>query len=83
MKNKNIIKKIVIIASGVLIVGAIGLGSYIGNYFYDLALNPDSPKDAIFGNGDDETDKFKTLNFPEVDLEMYKSKIFDKGHGTH
>ena len=59
MKNKNIIKKVIIGVSGLLLVGAIGIGSYIGNYFYDLALNPDSPKDAIFGNGDDETDKLK------------------------
>lgn len=59
MKNKNIIKKIILVISGLLVVGAICLGSYIGNYFYDLALNPDSSKDAIFGNGDDETEKLK------------------------
>ena len=59
MKNKKIIKNIIIGLSGVIVIGAIGLGSYIGNYFYDLALNPNSSKDAIFGNGDNEIEKLK------------------------
>ena len=59
MKTKKIVKKIIIGVSGVLVVGAISLGSYIGNYFYDLAINPNSSKDAIFGDGDDEMEKLK------------------------
>ena len=59
MKTKKIVKKIIIGVSGVLVVGAISLGSYVGNYFYDLAINPNSSKDAIFGDGDDEMEKLK------------------------
>ena len=59
MKTKKIVKKIIIGVSGVLVVGAISLGSYIGNYFYDLAINPNSSKDAIFGDGDDEMERLK------------------------
>lgn len=59
MKTKKIVKNIIIGVSGVLVVGAISLGSYIGNYFYDLAINPNSSKDAIFGDGDDEMEKLK------------------------
>ena len=59
MKTKKIVKNIIIGVSGVLVVGAISLGSYIGNYFYDLAINPNSYKDAIFGDGDDEMEKLK------------------------
>ena len=59
MKTKKIVKKIIIGVSGVLVVGAISLGSYVGNYFYDLAINPNSSKDAIFGDGDDEMERLK------------------------
>ena len=59
MKTKKIVKNIIIGVSGVLVVGAISLGSYVGNYFYDLAINPNSSKDAIFGDGDDEMEKLK------------------------
>ena len=59
MKTKKIVKNIIIGVSGVLVVGAISLGSYIGNYFYDLAINPNSSKDAIFGDGDDEMERLK------------------------
>ena len=42
-------KKIFGVASGILIsVILVSLG-FIGNYFYNLALNPDTPKDIIFG----------------------------------
>ena len=59
MKNKRIIKNIIIGISGVIVVGAIGIGSYIGNYFYNLAINPKSSKDTIFGDGDNKMEKLK------------------------
>ena len=59
MKNKKIIKNVIIGASGVVVVGAVSIGSYIGNYFYDLALNPNTSKDAIFGDGDSAMEKLK------------------------
>ena len=76
MKNKNIIKKIIIVASGVLVVGAISIGSYIGNYFYNLALNPSTPKDAIFDNGDNETENLKVQEDEDwlIKTSNYKDK---------
>ena len=59
MKNKKIIRNVIVGVSGVIVIGAIGIGSYVGNYFYDLALNPSSSKDTIFGSGDDAMEKLK------------------------
>lgn len=42
-------KKAVLISTGVLGVLSVGALSIIGNYFYNLALNPNSSKEAIFG----------------------------------
>lgn len=42
-------KKIIVIAiSSILVILILGL-SFVGNYFYNLALNPDTPKDIVFG----------------------------------
>ena len=57
--NKKIIRNIIIGASGVVLIGAIGVGNYIGNYFYDLAINPHSSKDAIFGEPDAKIESLK------------------------
>lgn len=46
MKKKKIIG---IAISAVLVILILGL-SFIGNYFYNLALNPDTPKDIVFGS---------------------------------
>ncbi|WP_196000467.1 alpha/beta hydrolase [Clostridium sp. 1001271B_151109_B4] len=45
MKKKKIIG---IAISAVLVILILGLG-FVGNYFYNLALNPDTPKDIVFG----------------------------------
>lgn len=42
-------KKAVLISTGVLGVLSVGALSIIGNYFYNLALNPNSSKEVIFG----------------------------------
>ena len=42
-------KKAVLISTGVLGVLSAGALSLIGNYFYNLALNPKSSKEVIFG----------------------------------
>lgn len=49
MKKKSIIIGIIIVILA-LLIGGLG---YIGNYFYDLAINPHTSKDAIFGEDDD------------------------------
>lgn len=50
MKKRN---KILIGVSAVTLSLVVGGGAMIGNYFYNLALNPDTPKDMIFGEDDD------------------------------
>lgn len=35
---------------------------FIGNYFYNLALNPNTPKDMIFGEPDNNTTKDNNMN---------------------
>ena len=47
---KNLIKKYLI-----LLVVILGVGGLVGNYFYNLALNPFTSKDMIFGDDDDDT----------------------------
>ena len=45
MKKKKIIG---IAISSILVILILGL-SFVGKYFYNLALNPDTPKDIVFG----------------------------------
>lgn len=45
MKKKKIIG---IALSIILVIVVLGLG-FVGNYFYNLALNPETPKDIVFG----------------------------------
>lgn len=47
------IKKIIISLVVILLLLTIGIGIFIGNYFYDLAINPSTSKDMIFGDDDD------------------------------
>lgn len=46
-------KKIIISLATVLLLITVGTGIFIGNYFYDLAINPFTSKDIIFGDDDD------------------------------
>lgn len=48
-------KKIILTISILLLVVILGVGGLVGNYFYNLALNPFTSKDMIFGNDDDDT----------------------------
>ena len=58
MKKKNF-KIALIVLSVIILLGALGIGGFIGNYFYDLAINPYSSKDAIFGEPNEEIEKLK------------------------
>lgn len=49
MKKRT--KIIIGVIVSLLIVCIVGLG-FIGNYFYDLALNPDTDKSMVFNNED-------------------------------
>lgn len=51
--NKN--KKIILTISILLLVVILGVGGLVGNYFYNLALNPFTSKDMVFGDDDDDT----------------------------
>ena len=46
-------KKIIISLTTVLLLITVSTGIFIGNYFYDLAINPFTSKDMIFGDDDD------------------------------
>ena len=46
-------KKIIISLATVLLLITVDAGIFIGNYFYDLAINPFTSKDMIFGDDDD------------------------------
>ncbi len=46
-------KKAILISLGALGTLSVGALSIIGNYFYNLALNPHTSKDAIFGSPED------------------------------
>ena len=46
-------KKIIISLATVLLLITVGTGIFIGNYFYDLAINPFTSKEMIFGDDDD------------------------------
>lgn len=67
-------KKIIISISIILLLGIIGISAYVGNYFYNLALNPNTPKDVIFG--DDEDDSLEVKE--DVDWLIEKSNYTDK-----
>lgn len=56
------LKKILIISFIILIFIGITLLSFTGNYFYNLALNPDTPKDMIFGKSNDDSVEASTTN---------------------
>lgn len=57
MVKKNRAKKIIGIAVLSTILLSICVAGFVGNYFYNLALNPNVPKDIIFGESDDEVDE--------------------------
>ena len=52
MKKKKIIRVLILT---ILVVVMLGL-SFIGNYFYNLALNPDTPKDIVFGTPEEASE---------------------------
>ena len=68
-------KKIIISILSILLIALLGVGTYIGNYFYDLAINPNTSKDMIFGD-DEEDDALEVsadVNWLEKDSN-YKDK---------
>lgn len=71
MKKKKIIITILIL----ILITSIGIGSYIGNYFYNLALNPYTSKDMIFGD-DDDNDELEVQE--DVDWLLKNSNYKDK-----
>ena len=48
-------KKIILTISILLLVVILGVGGLVGNYFYNLALNPFTSKDMIFGDDGHDT----------------------------
>ena len=67
-------KKIIISLTVILLLITIGSGVFIGNYFYDLAINPFTSKDMIFGDDDDTEGEIKE----DVDWLIKDSNYSDK-----
>lgn len=59
--SKN--KKIVLTVSLLILIVIVGIGGFIGNYFYNLALNPFTSKDMIFGEEDDSLEVEDDVNW--------------------
>ena len=74
MKKKTIIK---IILATVAIIIAVALG-FIGNYFYNLALNPDTPKDIIFGTPEEQEATSGQVLDVDIDWLLNKSNYTDE-----
>lgn len=47
-------KKIIITISIILLIIIVGMGGVVGNYFYNLAINPFTSKDMIFGEDEED-----------------------------
>ncbi len=47
------IKKLLGISIGIITFIIVITLSFVGNYFYNLALNPNTPKDIVFGNSEE------------------------------
>lgn len=47
-------KKIILTISVLLLIVILGVGGLVGNYFYNLAINPFTSKDMIFGEDNDD-----------------------------
>lgn len=78
MRKKKII--ILVIVVFMIIVGAGSIG--VGNYFYNLSLNPNISKDAVFGKGHDETVETAALNNNWIlDESHYNDKYIESEDG--
>ena len=54
-------KFLILFITLIIFIGIIALG-FTGNYFYNLALNPDTPKDMIFGESEDDSTEVSSTN---------------------
>lgn len=59
MKNIKRMLIALLITIVVVVIAGLGVG---GNYLYNLALNPDTPKDMIFGTTDDDSKDVVAMN---------------------
>lgn len=55
--KKNKIKKRIAIIALIILSLIIGAAGFVGNYFYNLALNPNTPKDIVFDATDDSDEE--------------------------
>ncbi|MGL5328738.1 MAG: alpha/beta hydrolase, partial [Peptostreptococcaceae bacterium] len=73
--NKNKILVIILIVISLLVVGGL---SYIGNYFYNLALNPNTSKDIIFGSEEEEEETSGEVLDEDINWLLNESNYSDK-----
>lgn len=74
MKKKTILK---IILSTIIILLVVILG-FIGNYFYNLALNPNTSKDIIFGTPEEQEVTSGQVLDVDIDWLLNKSNYTDE-----
>lgn len=74
MKKKTIISLII---ATILVILISGLG-FVGNYFYNLALNPDTPKDMIFGTPEEQENTSGQVLDTDIDWLLNNSNYSDE-----
>lgn len=74
MKKKTIISLVI---ATILVILISGLG-FVGNYFYNLALNPDTPKDMIFGTPEEQENTSGQVLDTDIDWLLNNSNYSDE-----
>jgi uncharacterized protein len=74
MKKKNI----VLLSTGVLATLSVGALGFVGNYFYNLALNPKTSKDIIFGKPEESEDTIGEVVNEDVNWLTSNSNFSDE-----
>ena len=74
MKKKTIISLVI---ATILVILISGLG-FVGNYFYNLALNPDTPKDMIFGTPEEQENTSGQVLDTDIDWLLNSSNYSDE-----
>jgi fermentation-respiration switch protein FrsA (DUF1100 family) len=80
----NRVKKILLIIISIIIVLTLVAVGVAGNYFYNLALNPNTPKDKVFGTKDESVEVSKTqVSNWIVDKSGYKDTVITSTDGLN
>lgn len=70
-------KKIIIVVVAIVLILSTVLLGFVGNYFYNLAINPDTSKDAIFGSEEEQDETSGEINKEDEKWLLEKSNYKD------